>query len=142
MGSEMCIRDRLYIDVIHSTTDLRGGLRKARDLERPAWEDVVDEEEEGGGGGGSYDAGAVRDRRAGRREGSGGRERDEEDDDDNDVVTHKDVMFFPYGAVVFWGCSEAEVCSRRMPGIKTGEGVLDGALQLARAPTRHLGWTV
>ena len=128
--------DSLYIDVIHSTTDLRGGLRKARDLERPAWEDVVDEEEESGDGG-SYDAGAVKERRAGRREGSGSRGREEEEDDDNDVVTHKDVIYFPYGAVVFWGCSEAEVCAPYMQGIENrGETSLT-ALDRAKVPVGY-----
>lgn len=88
--------DSLYIDIIHSTTDLQGALRKARELEQPA----------GAGTGGSdsspyyYEADDdTRDRRAG---GDGG-------DEDDDVLTHKDIMFFPYGAVVFWGCSETEV---------------------------------
>ena len=78
--------DSLYIDVIHSTTDLRGGIRKARALARRAWEDVPEEDEEGE----DY-------------------EREGEEEEDDDVVTHKDVIYFPYGAVVFWGCSEAEV---------------------------------
>ncbi|CAM9838804.1 unnamed protein product [Ascophyllum nodosum] len=77
--------DSLYIDVIHSTTDLRGGIRKARALARRAWEDVPEEDEEGE----DY-------------------EREGEEEEDDDVVTHKDVIYFPYGAVVFWGCSEAE----------------------------------
>lgn len=81
--------DSLYIDVIHSTTDLRGGLRKARELERPAWEaDQYADGEDGYGDG--YDE-------------------EQEDEGDDAVTRHKDIMFFPYGAVVFWGCSEAEV---------------------------------
>lgn len=104
--------DSLYIDVIHSTTDLRGGIRKARDLARPAWEDVEEEGGEEGGSwgggnlGGRYDAGVDDDRGDGERRGRG-RERE-----DNDVVTHKDVIYFPYGAVVFWGCSAAEVSTQ------------------------------
>lgn len=107
--------DSLYIDVIHSTTDLRGGIRKARDLARPAWEDVAEEGgEEGGdwGGGSSWgvnaDAGVEDDGGDGDRR---GRERADVDEAENeDAMTHKDVIYFPYGAVVFWGCSEAEVC--------------------------------
>ncbi len=102
--------DSLYIDVIHSTTDIKGGLRKARDLERPAWEedeDIVDGED-GGGYGDGYGDGA-------HEEGGGPWERaradgEAEQEHGADVATrHKDVVFFPYGAVVFWGCSEAEV---------------------------------
>lgn len=109
--------DSLYIDVIHSTTDLRGGLRKARDLARPAVLDMTINERQGYDGYGStyYDE-RDDDSRDGRRgrdgedgRGEAGGRRDEDDDDDE--LTHKDVMFFPYGAVVFWGCSEAEVRS-------------------------------
>ncbi|CAM9509315.1 unnamed protein product [Choristocarpus tenellus] len=70
--------DSLYIDVLHSTTDLESGLHKARDFDRPAWKD----DGEKGGGYATTDMDGVDD--------------------------HKDVIFFPYGCVVFWGCSEAE----------------------------------
>lgn len=86
--------DSLYIDVIHSTTDLRGGIRKARALARRSWEDIPLEEEEGEDG----------------DEDGEGEDEGEGEEDDDDVVTHKDVIYFPYGAVVFWGFSEAEVC--------------------------------
>lgn len=106
--------DSLYIDVIHSTTDIRGGLRKARDLDRSSLEDAQSRDRDTGqkrGGDGSdgersYDAGIDDDRGEGQWERRGDGEQDEDDDD---VVTHKDVIFFPYGAVVFWGCSEVEV---------------------------------
>ena len=141
--------DSLYIDVIHSTTDIKGGLRKARDLERPAWEDdgYIDGEDgegygdgygyesgDGGGGGGEEEeeggdsvggSGGIpwetaaegemdqEQERERERERGGGRELEHDhgaEDDGADLVTrHKDVVFFPYGAVVFWGCSEAEV---------------------------------
>lgn len=125
--------DSLYIDVIHSTTDIEGGLRKARDLERPAWEDdgyVDGEDGEGYGDGYGYGPGGGADEEGGDSVGGSGgvpwetaakgemgqeREREQEqergtEDDGADVGTrHKDVVFFPYGAVVFWGCSEAEV---------------------------------
>ncbi|CAN0250453.1 unnamed protein product, partial [Ectocarpus sp. 8 AP-2014] len=92
--------DSLYIDVIHSTTDLRGGLRKARELERPAWEaDEYADGEDGYGDG--YDQ--EQENVDGTGVGGGG-----EDEGDDAVTRHKDIMFFPYGAVVFWGCSEAE----------------------------------
>lgn len=128
--------DSLYIDVIHSTTDIKGGLRKARDLERPAWEEdgYVDGEDGeaygdgygygSGGGGGDEEggdsvggSGGVPWETAADGEMDQDRERERErehergtEDDGADFVTrHKDVVFFPYGAVVFWGCSEAEV---------------------------------
>lgn len=85
--------DSLYIDIIHSTTDLRGGLRKARELDTAAG--VVDSDR-------SFYYDVDEDEGQDRRSGA-------EDDEDDDSLTHKDVMFFPYGAVVFWGCSEAEV---------------------------------
>lgn len=111
--------DSLYLDVIHSTTDIRGGLRKARDLERSALgEDgymdgeegvddfggITDEERGDSGGGGRGGAGA----------GGGGKTQQEQEggaggDGDVDAPRHKDIMFFPYGAVVFWGFSIAEV---------------------------------
>lgn len=94
--------DSLYIDVIHSTTDLRGGLRKARELERPAWEaDGYADGEDGDGDGYDQEQEGVDGTVVG---GDGG-----EDEGDDAVTRHKDIMFFPYGAVVFWGCSEAEV---------------------------------
>ena len=119
--------DSLYIDVIHSTTDIKGGLRKARDLERPAWDGDEDMDGEGdggyaGGGGGGhgdgYGYGDEPDEDGGpwERAAADGGETEEREQRRGaaDVVTrHKDVVFFPYGAVVFWGCSEAEVCLDR-----------------------------
>lgn len=97
--------DSLYIDVIHSTTDLRGGLRKARELERPAWEaDQYADGEDGYGDGYDEEQEDVGGTAVGGGGGGGG-----EDEGDDAVTRHKDIMFFPYGAVVFWGCSEAEV---------------------------------
>ena len=122
--------DSLYIDVIHSTTDIKGGLRKARDLERPAWEGdgyVDGEDGEGYGDGYGYGSGDGGDEEGGGSVGGGSggvpwesaaegeidqdqeHERGTEDDGADFVTRHKDVVFFPYGAVVFWGCSEAEV---------------------------------
>ncbi|CAM9762808.1 unnamed protein product [Discosporangium mesarthrocarpum] len=75
--------DSLYIDVIHSTTDLESGLHKARDFDRSAWDG--DDDDEGRGYG--YAA---------------------PDLSDAENSFQKDVIFFPYGCVVFWGCSEAE----------------------------------
>eukprot|EP00752_Nemacystus_decipiens_P006908 g6202.t1 len=131
--------DSLYIDVIHSTTDIKGGLRKARDLERPAWEeDVYVDGEDGDGYGDGYGYGyrygygsdGGGDEEGGDSVGGGSagiqwetaaegemdrdqereheHERGTEDDGADFVTRHKDVVFFPYGAVVFWGCSEAE----------------------------------
>ncbi|CAM9733974.1 unnamed protein product [Ectocarpus sp. 13 AM-2016] len=95
--------DSLYIDVIHSTTDLRGGLRKARELERPAWEaDEYADEEDG------YRDGYDQEQEDADGTGVGGGGGGGEDGGDDAVTRHKDIMFFPYGAVVFWGCSEAE----------------------------------
>lgn len=104
--------DSLYIDVIHSTTDLRGGLRKARDLARPAWggDEVNGRAHEGSPRSIYYYYDGDDDDSRGRSGGGGG-----EDEDDDDSLTHKDVIFFPYGAVVFWGCSEAEVRGTRFP---------------------------
>lgn len=128
--------DSLYVDVIHSTTDLRSGLHKARDLERPAgvvesfeeggWEEEchstgVDDDDTGSINVGSVDLEfEVEDDREGESGGSDGRWKGEDDkdrdrqleeekDEANNVVTHKDIICFPYGAVVFWGCSEVEV---------------------------------
>lgn len=90
--------DSLYIDIIHSTTDLRGGLRKAREFTRPAWDPASGESSSPF----YYELEDDDDHDTGR-----GADGDEDDDDDS--LTHKDIMFFPYGAVVFWGCSEVEV---------------------------------
>lgn len=109
--------DSLYINVIHSTTDLQGGLRKARDLARPAGyagaaggdhgEQQQDHDDHGSSW--YYDDDNSRDSRGGRGDGGDGGSQGREEGEDDEDLTHKDVIFFPYGAVVFWGCSEDEV---------------------------------
>lgn len=117
--------DSLYINVIHSTTDLQGGLRKARDLARPAGYAGGDGDGGGSGDHGEqqqdhdghgrswyYDDDHSRDSRGGRGDGRDGGSQGREEGEDDEDLTHKDVIFFPYGAVVFWGCSEDEVRRR------------------------------
>lgn len=114
--------DSLYINVIHSTTDLRGGLRKARDLARSAGDAAAAaaaagvHDDDGGSSGRRQDSfGRGSGGRGGRgsHKSGGSHGREEEEEEEEEGYTHKDIMFFPYGAVVFWGCSEKEVRAKR-----------------------------